>query len=291
MKIVSIKGGLGNQMFQYAFAIALKKHFPKEDIFIDTSFFKGYGFRQFELERIFNLTIPKASFWHILKIYHPLYNYKIWRFLCNYLPPRKSLYKEKQMFTYFDDVFKIKNDCYFLGSWQNENYFKDYRFEVIDAFTIKTPLHYPSQQLTTSIEESNSVSVHVRRGDFLLYKEYKGICEVDYYKKAIDYIKSRVQLPIFYIFSTDEDWCLDNIVPLCPDSYKIVNWNQDEYSYEDMVLMSKCKHNIIAHSSFSWWAAWLNKNVNKIVIAPQKWINSDNVTETPQLDSWVLIDG
>lgn len=291
MKIVCIKGGLGNQMFQYAFALVLKKHFPEEDIFIDTSFFKGYNFRQFELERIFSLTVPKASLWHILKIYYPLYNFKIWRFICKYLPSRKTFYKEKRMFTYFDDVFKIKNDCYFFGSWQNEKYFRDYREEVINAFTIKIPLHDPSQQLITSIEETNSVSIHVRRGDFLLYKEYKGICEVDYYQKAIDYIKSQVQAPFFYIFSTDEEWCLDNIVPLCPHSYKIVNWNHEEYSYEDMVLMSKCKHNIIAHSSFSWWAAWLNIHEDKVVVAPQKWINSDKVTDSPQLDSWVLIDG
>lgn len=291
MKIVCIKGGLGNQMFQYAFAIALKKHFPEEDVFIDTSFYKGYYFRQFELERIYNLSIPKASIWQIFKIYYPLYNYKLWRFICKFLPSRKTFYKEKRMFAYFEDVFKIKNDCYFFGSWQNEKYFRDYRIDIVEAFTVKIPLRFTNQQLIKRIVETNSVSIHVRRGDFLLYNEYKGICEVDYYKKAIDYIKSRVQSPLFYIFSTDEEWCMDNLVPLCPDSYKIVNWNKGEYSYEDMVLMSKCKHNIIAHSSFSWWAAWLNPNDKKIVIAPEKWINLNGVKDKPQLNNWILING
>ncbi len=292
MKIVKIIGGLGNQMFQFAFACKLKHLFPEEKVLIDLSHFKGYGLRNYELDYVFDIRMPIASFFQLCQITVPYSIYSKKVRIINNLVGRvmnRNIYREScdDYYSYNPEPFKIKKSQYYDGYWFNEAYFLDIQDEIRNIFTFKRPLSIKNEILHHQIDKTNSVGIHVRRGDYLLYDEYKGICDKDYYIRAINYMKTQLFNPHFYIFSNDLQWCKDNLTDYM-DNYTFSENNDSQYNYVDMQLMSYCKHNIIAHSSFSWWAAWLNNNEDKIVVAPSKWNN--NNANKPQLRSWVLMD-
>lgn len=274
MKIVNIIGGLGNQMFQYAFYLALRHKHPYEKIKIYTGAFKGYGLHnQYELESVFDTTAEHATIKDMLKLAFPYLNYRMWQIGFHLLPQRSTMRKEHIFGRYYDMLQDIQGDCYYDGYWQNERYFNDIRTEIIENFT---PRHVDEKNKTVAKEMQicNSASIHVRHGDFLKKKIYTGICGLDYYQAAIEVLLKKEQIDKFYIFSNDIPWCIGNIVPML-EGYKvvIVDWNKKERAYLDMYLMSKCHHNIIAHSTFSWWGAWLNQNKGKTVIGPKRWNN------------------
>ena len=290
MKIVNIIGGIGNQMFQYAFALALKEINPGEDIKLDISHFKEYSLHNgFEIERNFGSLLPYASSSDLRKLTYYAPNYKISRILRKLLGYRKTEFKEPRLFTFWEDALERKGNCYFEGSWQNEKYFKEYDSLIRKAFSFKQALGDRNEVLLGKIKDSESVSIHVRRGDYLTDPTYQGICDMPYYKNAIAYILGHVENPCFFIFSNDTEWCSKNIAPLCSEC-TIIDWNGGSMSWADMQLMSLCKHNIIAHSSFSWWGAWLNNYQKKIVVSPRGWFNRADITDYPQLDSWILMD-
>lgn len=292
MKIVNLAGGLGNQMFQYAFALSLKEKFKDEDIKIDISTFSGLKIvRQYELANVFDVRLPIADEKDLRKVTFYFRNYRLRLLVKRIVGRKKTVFKEPRLFTYWGkQVDAIKGDCYFEGSWQNEAYFKECASLIRDAFIFKNELDVKNKRLLEEIRACDSVSIHVRRGDYLSIPYYQNICDEPYYTNAIDYIKKHIRAPHFFIFSTDIEWCNENIVPLINSTaYTLVDWNVGNESYKDMQLMSHCKHNIIAHSSFSWWAAWLNKNNGKIVIAPKEWFRREDITDKPQLDSWILM--
>lgn len=292
MKIVNIKGGLGNQMFQYAFACKLKRLYPNEKILLDLTDFKGYGWHVYELKYVFDVQIPVANPLQICKFRAPIsINDKGFNFLRRILHHilRRNNYDEKEsdLFSFNSTPFGIDTSCYYNGYWCNERYFSDIKEDIRNVFSFKRPLSEYNQNVKVKIENNNSVSIHVRRGNYLLFDEYKDICERPYYEKAIQYIKEHVENPHFYVFSNDMQWCKDNLGDLL-DNYTFVENNDPQNNYVDMQLMSCCKHNIIAHSTFSWWGAWLNQNSEKIVIAPSVW-NNNFKAAGPQLEDWVLI--
>lgn len=290
MKIIAIKGGLGNQMFQYAFAEALKDKYPEEDVFIDTTLFKGYQIHNgYELKKVFDVPIKEATKKEIKEVSRYIPNYKLSRVYRKVFGYGKTEYKEPRLFTYWQEAVDIKGNCYYEGSWQNERYFKDVSSRIRKVFEFKQPLEARNSDILIDIETTESVSIHVRRGDYLNDPTYQGICDLPYYRNAVEYIKSHVKEPFFYIFSNDADWCMEHIKPLC-EKCVIIDWNGGEKSWADMQLMSLCKHNIIAHSSFSWWAAWLNQNEGKIVVAPKGWYNDKGITDTPQLPDWIMLE-
>lgn len=294
MKIVNITGGLGNQMLQYAFACKLKHLFPSEKILLDLTNFKGYEWHSYELDYVFDVKIPVASSLQVCRFTIPFsantnfgstLNKYFGRFFI------RDIYEEKNKdyFLFNPAPFAITKSCYYSGYWFNEGYFSDIKDEILNVFSFKRPLNSYSLNLKKQIESTNSVSIHVRRGNYLLFDEYKNICERPYYEKAIKYMKEHVNNPHFFVFSNDIQWCQENLGDLM-DNYTFSENNDPQNNYIDMQLMSCCKHNIIAHSSFSWWGAWLNNNEGKIVVAPYKWKNSEKVMGKPQLDSWILID-
>lgn len=276
MKIVNILGGLGNQMFQYAFAIALQHNFPNEKVLIDPSGFKGYPLHNgYELKRIFNASIPEASIKEQLSVFYPLRNYRMWQIGTRILPRRRTVISESEDMRYDAKLFADDSSAYYLGYWQTEKYFKDIRNQILDAFTFP---ELSSDSLNIGvinrIKSENAVSLHVRRGDYVKIGNTQGICTIDYYKKALKLMTKKTTPTLFVVFSDDIQWCRENIKDLSgavPAVY--VDWNKREDSYRDMQLMSLCKHNIIANSSFSWWGAWLNQNPDKVIIAPSRWMN------------------
>ena len=134
--------------------------------------------------------------------------------------------------------------------------------------------------------ETNSISIHVRRGDYLKNPQYFDICNTVYYRKAIGLIKEKTDNARFYVFSDDIQWVKENLE--LPQNTVYVNWNMKTDSWQDMCLMSHCRHHIIANSTFSWWGAWLNKNEKKIVICPKMFSRTENLVNVMP-DEWIKI--
>lgn len=276
LSIVRFKGGLGNQMFQYAFFLSLKKRHPFSWFLFDLdeslSSHSGY-----QLDIISNAnTLWRNKWFRRIKKYFPILIKKT-RIIkqANSLEFCKKYYQKNSTFTLYD------------GYWQSEKYFKNIANIVQKTFTFNEELlNKQSKQLASSIGEKNYVSVHIRRGDYLNLTDYLGICDISYYLGAIDYIKNNIHNPTFVFFSDDIPWVKESIIE---ENAMYVDWNQGKDSWQDMYLMSKCQHNIIANSSFSWWGAWLNNNPQKIVVAPKQWFKySPNYDIIP--DGWITID-
>lgn len=210
------------------------------------------------------------------------------------MPParRKEIAAKAHMGGYTEG-FLTESDIIFMhGYFQNERFFKKYAADIRKLFTFQGYMPIETEKLKTVIESQNAVSIHVRRTDYVSRNYY--FLTGGYYKRAMKYIAAHVDNPHFYIFSDDIDWVEQNMEIKYPHTFVKINKNQE--SYFDMWLMSLCKHNIIAHSTFSWWGAWLNKNPDKIVIAPDVWgFNSASYKQTQKTveqivpPEWVII--
>lgn len=295
MKLVAITGGLGNQMFIYAFMVRLSQ-MHKSCLFHpykDSS--KKYGQEGFQLEEVFTLRpvdhkkdiglLLFGLYWHVTRIFP-----KGMRSAMLALVGVKVV-NVAENFVFYPEVLQSEpGGELFVGTWQSERFFQGAEQEVRKAFTFKEwLLNEKTRQLVKEIEKCESVSLHVRRGDYLSMKYtrgFGGICTQAYYLAAIKSMKDRIAKPRFFVFSDDLDWCKANLN--IPDVF-FVDWNRGAESWQDMYLMSKCKHNIIANSSFSWWGAWLNANPEKIVVAPKQWWNGIKDDVVPE--TWIRISG
>lgn len=290
MKIVRIIGGLGNQMFQYALYMALKHRFPREKVLVDTSCFRGYGVHNgLELETVFGLSLPRAGFRDLIKVTRPTYCYQLSAAMRKFLPSRNTECFELPDYTYNDNVFS-PGDRYYWGYWQNHEYFRGVDDVLKSHFIFRKDLNEPTRDMLRMIEENRGrcVSLHVRRGDYLKALNYAGLCGIDYYRAAIDYMSEHVEDPLYIVFSDDMEWCRNEILPLVKGGeVHCADFNKGGDSPLDMLLMSWCDHNIIANSSFSWWSAFLNQHTGKIVCAPRKWTNT-KVNCAFQLPEWNL---
>ena len=283
MKIVRILGGLGNQMFQYAFYKALEKKESK--VLADLSLFKDYELHNgFELDKVFGVDIKKASQFTV-DLYDTQNRKWLFRKLRKLLK-LKNTYKEEANEFVFDPTFLTDpSPRLYYGYWQNEGYFKD--SDIRSEFVFKNPLTGKNNYTFKQIAESQSISIHVRRGDYVDHPLLGSLCNVTYYQDAISLMNSKISNPSYFVFSNDIEWCKKNL-PLNKATY--IDWNTGRDSYIDMQLMSTCKHQIIANSSFSWWGAWLNNNPKKIVIAPKKWISTQESSISNILpDTWISI--
>lgn len=263
MKKISIQGGLGNQMFQYAHGRNLMVQKNKEIVF-DTSFFKD---NYYDTKRLFSLNNFNLN--NSIKFNNKKENI----FLKNF----KKIYS------------KITGN---YGFYQSEKYFRKIKNIIIEEFTLKNPLANISKRWEEKIKLSPiSVSIHIRRGDYVnnpKTNKYHGICGIEYYKKAINLLKNKIgeNFEIF-VFSDDIEWAKNNL-----SFNQQINFvsSPEIPDYEEMYLMSLCKHNVIANSTFSWWGAWLNKNPDKIVIGPNQWFAKKTPNNSDVLPSdWIKI--
>lgn len=294
--IVKLMGGLGNQMFQYAFgrSIQIDRNW---DVFFDYSFIQnrrlqgdaGATVRNSELN-IFDVSPQKKELFY-LNFNNNLCNKIYYKVYCSLF---FSVKKEKVLFKIDAKLLNnLSSKSYVLGYFQTEDYFVKHRNILLSEFTFKNPFTDNSNKYLELILSKNSVAVHVRRGDYILANNINiyGVCAAEYYINSIKYIKQRVVEPYFFIFSDDLDWVKEqswvqglNVI--------FVTGNTHEFSYEDMRLMSLCQHNIIANSSFSWWGAWLNVNKEKIVIAPSLWFAEEKLNKSIDRlipDNWIKI--
>jgi len=273
MIVVRLFGGLGNQMFQYAMARSLADRYDVP-LKLDVSGFVNYTLRQYELGDfniragiadgndldVFRLSANQLSFWTCMKNHIPL------------LAPRR-VFREFS-FLYDERVHTINPPVYLDGYWQSERYFAHNSEALRRDFTLRDPLDTDNMELLKKIETTNALSLHVRRGDYMSDQgtnEVHGVCPREYYQTAVEHIAGRVKYPHIFVFSDDSEWAEDNLNLGYPVTF--VNVNSKGRGVFDMTLMRNCQHHIIANSSFSWWGAWLNPSVNKIVVAPQAWFN------------------
>jgi hypothetical protein len=294
MIISNLIGGLGNQMFQYAAAKSLSVKY-NTPLLLDIGGFRNYTLHNgFELNRVFNISAEIASQAEKNQVLG-IYSNESIRKLVKRLKFRKlipSFFVLEPSFKYWPKINNVPYDCYLEGYWQSDKYFKEIEGVIRSEFNFQIPLSDENRYLASIIDNSNSISLHIRRGDYV--KNFKtlsthGLCSIEYYNSAIRYVLSKVQSPYFFIFSDDINWAKENIKLDFPCLF--INNNFGENSYVDMQLMSMCKHNIIANSSFSWWGAWLNKNESKVVVAPQKWfVNNLEIDDLFPKD-WVAIQG
>ncbi len=256
--IVRFKGGLGNQMFQYAFYLSLKKRHPFTWFSLDLEE-SLYCHSGFQLDTITHAhTLKKYKLYCFIKKTFPKLIKHSYKIIQEYsLEYRKEYLTQKHILSLYD------------GYWQSEKYFTNISSKVRKSFCFRKEfLNEQSKRLLATLHKNTTVSVHIRRGDYLNLTNRLGICNLEYYDNAIKYIKERINHPQFIIFSDDMPWVKEHLHE--PDA-TYVDWNQGKDSWQDMYLMSQCSHNIVANSSFSWWGAWLNDNPDKIVIAPKKW--------------------
>jgi Glycosyl transferase family 11 len=277
--IVSLFEGLGNQMFQYATARCLaEKH--STVLKLDISSFESnkqrkYGLHCFNVQEHFATqneinVLLKRSRNRVDRFFDSPFFNKIG--IGNQLST--NLLQEKNF--HFDPyILEAHNNTYLFGFWQSEKYFVEIRDILLSEFSIKYPLNSQNKELYKKIMFHESISLHIRRGDYVQDEsthQYHGVCSLGYYNRCIEYISDKVINPHFFVFSDDPEWVKTNLKQNLPVT--IIENNSGFRSHEDLRLMSQCKHNIIANSSFSWWGAWLNLNPDKIVCTPQQWFRN-----------------
>lgn len=295
MLIIRLKGGLGNQMFQYAFGRALSEK-RGEALYLDISIFGK------EPER----DTPRHYALDCFNIKAKIANQRITarfntRMAITFRKIKRRLFRLND-FTYHPSLANSRAQ-FMEGFWNNERYFKDISDNIRHEFSLKNKLGPAAEKIATeiikdniSLDKKQTVSVHVRRGDYVS-NQYSmselNILTLDYYQNALAIISEKLgkeNLEV-YFFSDDISWVKENL-KLTGYSMKYIGHNSTDpiYDYEELHLMSLCSHNIIANSTFSWWAAWLNRNPDKIVIAPEKWIRNPYInTNDVCPPSWIRI--
>ena len=276
-------------MFEYAMYLALCEAHPDEQVTVCTRSFRDYPLHNgYELSRIFGIQPQEASLAQLARLAYPFWNYRTWQITNHLLPKRKSMTQGITSTPYTPDEVTRKDSVFYDGYWQNELYFRHIRPVVIDAFRFPDFKDEKNQQLAEKLKGCNSVSCHIRRGDYLKNPIW-GVCTPEYYANAISRMNAEVNPDLYCVFSDDIEWCRENMKEVFVGREVVyVDWNKGEDSYCDMQLMSLCHHNIIANSSFSWWGAWLNQHEDKVVMAPECWKTTALVNE-PICEDWVRI--
>jgi hypothetical protein len=284
--IIRVWGGLGNQMFQYA----LMRAFEHEGIEckLDLSYYSWSRANSvYELERVFGLKPSIATDKECKQLADYRMNY--WHRIKKRLFPKKTHFIQSRTgnIGYDESVLK-KKMAYLEGYFQSEAYFSSIEEKIRNEFDFIEPLNSKSKDMVNFISSVNSASLHVRRGDYLRYMEHSAPLSVtSYYQHCVEKLTSEMGKLDFFVFSNDPQWCKKTFDSA---NYHIVDWNGGAESWQDMYLMSRCSHNIIANSTFSWWGAWLNKNIDKIVCAPNEWMPEDGFLYKQLVpDSWMRV--
>lgn len=270
--VVKLNGRMANQLFIWAFIKKLKK-FIDLPVLIDDSITTP-KLNCFNCFNEFNkMTVQKSFINKLAKKTIPF------RSIRNYFAHVHFDLPVKQEHTFCkfeENLFKINSPTYIDGYFQTEMYFADIKEEILNDFKLNTPLDNKNKTFLNKIKTSNSISLHIRRGDYLKHPDKLGNCSFEYYKKAVDFIiqKTQSENPVLFIFSDDIKWAKKHATFEQKTIY--VDINNPKKGCFDLELMKHCKHNIIANSSFSWWGAWLNQNPEKLVIAPNPWFKEFN---------------
>ena len=264
--IVRLMGGLGNQMFQYAFgrAVSIKNGEPLN---LDRMSFLRDKLRDYELGE-YHIMEGKKQRAKKLVCNVIYYIHKKLFPTMDFLPKSAGMEYEDEVLTRQEIT---KKNRYWVGYWQHTGYFEDIRNMLIKEFCYKGSLTKEQEKIAAEIQSGNSVAMHIRRGDYISDKGKRDYVNLprEYYEQALQYIRERRPNIRIYIFSDDIQWCRQEYSDLADAVFIDGAISSDEHT--DLELMKKCRHFVIANSTFSWWAAWLSENEDKIMIAPEHW--------------------
>ncbi len=287
MILIALKGGLGNQMFQYALGrtISLKNN---DTLSLDTGGLSrandvGDIYRPFALNA-FAIRAQVATPEEVQSLKYP---HGALSKLCRRFEFKVLL---RRHVGFEPSILAKRGDLYLDGYWQSPKYFEAIRTTLLEDFTLLSPMSGSAESIANRMHVSTSVSVHIRRGDYVANQKVAasyGPCTELYYKRAVAEIIKHIPNPTWFIFSDDIDWVKDTLT--FPGTVIYVS-GEAANDQEELLLMAACAHNIIANSSFSWWGAWLNQNPEKVVIAPSPWFDTrpqDHADLLPS--SWIQV--
>ena len=265
MIIVQLKGGLGNQLFQYAAGrrLSLTLGVPLK---LDLSFYKRHSQRTYELHQ-FHIEAGIATDWEVARWRGP-------RLLTRIAQPLGLLprYVMEKSFEFDPAILYLQDGRYLEGYWQSYRYFADVVPQVRKELAVRIPPSDADHTLLDRMARCDSVCLHVRRGDYAsnpTIQQVHGLCGVDYYQRAVEAIAAQVRVPELFVFSDDMPWVKQNLRFELPTTH--VEHHGVDSAPLELRLMAGCRHFVIANSSLSWWAAWLSDNENPIVYAPRCW--------------------
>jgi len=295
MVITRLIGGLGNQMFQYAVGRRLA-HSLGVKLKLDITEFDDYKPRTFRTYSLGNFNIQEnfASLKEIAALKKPgtIEQVRVKLLHRPAIPPSTYICEKKD--GHFDPgIMKLPDNVYLEGYWQSEKYFIDIAEIIRREFTVKVPQIGKNKELGEEIVSCESVSLHIRRGDYVSdahTNKVHGCCGIDYYLRCVKLMNTKVKNAHFFAFSDEPEWVCDNLK--LPYPMTVIDHNGADKGYEDLRLMSQCRHHIISNSSFSWWGAWLNPRKDKKVFAPKQWFGKEKQA-TRRIDdltpaTWVL---
>lgn len=289
MDVVVIFNGLGNQMSQYAFYLAKKRHSPKTVAIFDYG--NAFNHNGYELEKLFGIRILGGLIARLLLIFFNSSRYNKHKIFVKLFKLRT--FREPRNYDFTEEMLRPGpfGINFYWGGWHSEQYFKPIEREVNDVFRFPLDSDTAYARWQERIcGAGNSVSLHVRRGDYVNispddYYQFGGVATLEYYRKAIDYLREAVGKCSFFVFSDDIPWCREQFGD---EGMEYVDCNSGQNSWRDMCLMTMCKHHINANSTFSWWGAWLNADPDGIVVRP-RWFIRDVVTEDFYPENWHVL--
>ncbi len=289
MIVVNLACGLANRMFQYSYYLYLKRH--DYDTWVDAYSSGILAHEAVEWERIFpHAPLAQVGRCEAFKLGGG--NNLLSRFRRRYLPNTTSIL---QMPTAFDAFLPNRTDNrkYVIGVFQNAKMVEEVEKEVLDAFRFLPFSDSYNRKIEAQISGCESVGIHIRKGiDYQSRIWYQNTCPVEYYIQAVEMMKERLNHPRFFVFADNKEWVKDHLKGF---EYTLVDGNPGSGwgAHFDLQLMSCCKHNIISNSTYSWWAAFLNSNKEKIVVLPKIWFNpascDEYTSEKLQCEKWIQL--
>jgi hypothetical protein len=304
MIVVRLKGGLGNQMFQYALGRALQ-HRRGDELRLDVTYLLGSSVFKWDVPRTYDLDVfriqPALAYVpRLLRRARPqCVRYPEGRTLSEaeaappVAVPKTQTFVEEKEFGFHPEILGLTApNLYLDGYWQSESYFSDIQDEIRGAFHFRMPLSPAGREMAQNIASVNSVCVNVRRGDYITSESSRnalGFVGEDYYRRGIDWIKANVEDPRLVVNSDDMPWCREHLKFDLPTTYLAEEYAGWKFG-EQLQLMTMCKHFLISNSTFAWWAAWLASHDKKLVVCPRRWFRNQSIRSEDLIPpSWVRL--
>lgn len=277
MIITKISDGFGNQLFMYACGYAASRRLSTK-LALDLTYLSTNNLRKYELNK---LNIVYDKIYSVDNIRYPL-NIAIRKILHFIIQCQYKIFREKDAYKYDGRILNISKNSYLFGYWQTEKYFQEFRKDILEMFTPRQELSHACSSLIEKVKSCNSVAIHVRRGDYVKL----GIClDTSYYKHAFDILNKRFEGLTYFVFSDDVEYS-KHIFKDIKCKFEFIENSSSNSTLDDFFVMKECKHIIMANSSYSWWAAWLNDNPNKIVICPK---NKQSISDFYPKE-WIVVE-
>jgi hypothetical protein len=295
MIITKLMGGLGNQMFQYACGRAASLR-CRAELWLDASSISDPQLqtpRQYGLH-VFNIAARLVTAEEVacrLESGSTKLAQDWTRVMRGVADVTSVTHVLEPHFHFAPAILTAGDNIYLEGYWQSEKYFLDQEETIRHDFTLRREIKARmNRDLYSHVEQCESVSLHIRRSDYVSNEginRVHGLCSLEYYQHCVELITARVRKPVFFLFSDDPDWVRKNFIL---SHLSVLVSESRVKDYEELFLMSRCRHHIIANSSFSWWGAWLNRNPDKIVCAPERWFTVNSINTSDLIpEGWIRV--